>query len=347
MYKLKLMKKLFTLMAVALLALGAAAQTFTPTSAGEMVENGVTVRFDKGSGSTAPTWYTNGLRLYANNTITVSGGTLTNIQLVFTKQGSKTYATLSANSGNLVSGGESSSADDLKTDIWTGSAGSVVFTLGASGQRLIKQIIVNGDTTQVGGGTTGGGSDSTTVNPTLNPNYIYAEPTTIGVPSTLQNAGVQTFVENNILVEITQGAIYQDYFNCYAGQSITFTASKPIKALVVNGYLKKDFTATSSAGNIDYADASEAEVEADPVLIVTDINSASVTLSCVKQIRFYSVDFYFEANPEVEIGNGLGTGLEETTDNEPAATTVVKAMEHGQLIIIRDGIRYNVLGGKQ
>ena len=80
------------------------------------------------------------MRMYANNTITVSGANLTAIQIVFAKQGTKAYASLAVSEGNLVSGGESTSAEDLKTDSWTGNASSVVFTLGASGQRLIAQL---------------------------------------------------------------------------------------------------------------------------------------------------------------------------------------------------------------
>lgn len=321
------MKKLFSFVLFSLATMLAAAQTFTPTSADAMTQGGVTVSFDKGSGNTAPTWYANGLRLYANNTITVSGSALTNIQLVFTKQGTKGYAALTASTGTLTAGGESTSADDLKTDLWTGSATSVVFTLGASGQRLVKQIIVNGDTTQIGGGgttgggTTGGGTTgggTTGGGTTLDPNYQYAEPTTVGVPTTQKTAGAQEFVENNIKVNISQGAIYADYFNCYAGKAITFTATKPIKAIVVKGLIKKGFSATVSAGVIDYADASEEDTEGDPVLIVTDINNTSVILNCVKQIRFYSIEFYFVENPDVEIGGGDG---EYSYDWEPTDPT--------------------------
>lgn len=305
------MKKIFSLFALMLFSLSILAQTFTPTSEASMTQNGVTVSFDKGSGNNAPTWYENGLRLYASNTITVSGAAITTIQLVFTKQGTKPYASLAANTGTLVNGGESTGADDQKTDSWTGSANSVVFTLGTSGQRLIKHIIVNGDTTGMGGGTTGGGGTggggtggggTTTV--TLDPNYQYAEPTVVGVPSTTASAGAQEFVENNIKVSITQGAIYADYFNCYASNSITFTATQPIKAITVDGFIKKDFDATASSGDIAYADASEDKVDDELVLAVTNVDATTLTLSCVKQIGFRHIYFYFEENPDIEIGGG-------------------------------------------
>lgn len=304
------MKQFFSFVVFMLLSLSISAQTFTPTSTSAMTQDGVTVSFGKGSGNNPPAWFENGLRLYAGNIITVSGSAITTIQLVFTKQGAKPYAALTATPGTLTAGGESTGADDLKTDVWTGSATSVVFTLGASGQRLIKQIIVNGDTTGMGGGTTGGGSatDTTATTITLDPAYRYAEPTEVGAPESDVSKQAYEFVENNIKVSCTTGAVMeidgQRFFSCYAGYAITFTATQPIKALVVNGMIKKDFSATTSAGTIDYADASDEDTEGDPVLMVTDVNNTGVTLSCDKQIRFYSIDFYFESNPDIEIGGG-------------------------------------------
>ena len=117
------MKKFFSFFALVLLSMSISAQTFTPTSAADMTQDGVTVSFAKGSGNNAPAWFdANGLRLYANNTITISGTTITSVQLVFTKQGTKTYADLTASVGTLTGGGESTGAEDQKTDTWIGSA---------------------------------------------------------------------------------------------------------------------------------------------------------------------------------------------------------------------------------
>ena len=106
----------------------------------------VTFTADKGSGSTAPGY--NPLRLYAKNTITIEDSTnpISKIEIVFTKQGSKPYiTTLTADSGTVVSGGESTSKDKIVTDTWTSSTTptkKVVFTLGDSGQRVIKSVKV-------------------------------------------------------------------------------------------------------------------------------------------------------------------------------------------------------------
>lgn len=335
------MKKFFSFFALVLLSMSIAAQTFTPTSEADMTQDGVTVSFAKGSGNNDPFWGNNGLRLYANNTITISGTTITSVQLVFTKQGTKTYADLTASVGTLIGGGESTGADDQKTDTWTGSASSVTFTLGASGQRLIKQIIVNGNP---------GGNPDPNPNPdpepepepetNLDPAYVYAEPTVVGIPSTTATAGAQEFVQNNIKVSITQGAIYADYFNCYAGQSVTFTATQPIKAVVVNGFVKKDFSATASSGELSYVTATE-DTEANPVLIIKDVNAASVTLNCDKQIRFYSISFYFESNPEIEIGGG---DEEYSYEWEPTEVTTLNfTMDYFSALDMTENLGYKAV----
>lgn len=143
----------------------------------------------------------------------------------------------------------------------------------------------------------------------------YGEPTIVAASNLTAATGNNmsySFTESGIQVSCNMGAIVRgsstsaDYFGCNAGNSITFTASQPIKGIVVDGYVKKGYTATVSSGTVVYADASEDLVEANPVLIVTDINSTSVTLNNVKQIRFYNVEFYFAANPDAEIGGDDG-----------------------------------------
>jgi hypothetical protein len=292
------MKKLFSVMtAVCLSMVMMAATTFTFTDSPDpQSQDGFTVTLAKGTGSTAPAAYDNGVRLYASNTITVTGESITRIDIVCVKQGKKDYATLTADGGELVTGGTSASADDPKVDVWTGSASSVVFTLGASGQRVIKQVVINGDGTTP---TPTPGPDPTpTPDPQLDSTYVYAEPTTIGVPAAA-SANPYTFVDNNIMVSCSRGAIYESYFACYAGESITFNATQNIKGIAINGMVKKGFTATVDNGTIGYLDASEADTESNPVLWITDVDAMSVTIACVKQLRCYSVDVYFEANPDV------------------------------------------------
>lgn len=293
------MRHISLLLFLLLQVLPLAAQTFTFESADSQTIDGVTVSFAKGSGNNAPTFYSNGLRLYNKNTITVSGAALTQISLVFSKQGSKAYADMSANAGSLVSGGASASETDLKVDVWTGSAASVVFTLGDSGQRLIKQIVVGSseinlpdDTTAVDPGET--------VLPDLDPSYTYGEPTRIVTPRDSFSNQAYAFVQNNIRVEVTSGAQRSNYFGCNAGQTITLTAARPIKGISAHAFLKKDFDATISSGNLYLVDTSDT-ITADPAIVITDVDATSLTISCLKQVRFYSVDVYFCENPSVDL----------------------------------------------
>lgn len=112
----------------------------------EVTSGTVAFKADKGSGTTAPGY--NPLRLYAKNTITIedSAKPISKIEIVFTKQGSKPYTTtLTADSGTVVSGGASTSGQKPVTDTWTSSTTptkKVVFTLGDSGQRVIKSVKV-------------------------------------------------------------------------------------------------------------------------------------------------------------------------------------------------------------
>ena len=94
-------------------------------------KDGVKLVFDKGTNKNAPKYYSTGtaVRLYGGNTMTVSGGTISEIELTFS-------------SGE----GENAIITDPGTwssPKWTGSASSVKFTIdGTSGHRRIAKISV-------------------------------------------------------------------------------------------------------------------------------------------------------------------------------------------------------------
>lgn len=184
----------------------------------------------------------------------------------------------------------------------------------------ISKIVVTADEigTSTGGDTPGTGEGGNT---DLDPNYTYAEPTVITPTGAVGSNAAYSFVQNNIRVDVTTGGQYEDYFGCNAGNKITFTATKNIKAVVVNGYIKKDFSATASSGEIMYVDASEDYVENDPVLAVLDVNSKKLTINCDKQLRCYSVEIYFDENPDVDLETG--DDEEYNFDYEPDAATTL------------------------
>lgn len=310
------MKKFFTLLAAAALSLPALATTFTFTSAAdvEQTSGDYTVTLSKGAGNTAPAYY-NEMRLYAQNTITVTGPDITRITLSCSKQGSKEYATLTASAGSLVSGGVSTGDTDWVIDTWTGSANSITFTLGNSGQRVLGRLMINEEGTGDEGGNSGSGGDSgSDLPPTLNPDFKYPEPTLIGVPSNKVQGEAYTFVENNVQVSCTKGAVsVNEYFSAHAGYEMTFTATQPIKGIVINGFVKKDFEATVDHGKVSYLSPSDDSV-GSPVVVITDVDSKSVTISCVKQLRCYDVEVYFTANPDATVSGGGNSGNGESVD---------------------------------
>ena len=310
------MKKFFTLILAIAFVLSLKATTFTFTSSSDVsqTKDGITVTLSKGSGNNDPFFSSSEeMRLYANNTITISGGNITDVYLSFAKQGSKDYASLSASPGTLVSGGTSTSNTDKKTDHWTGSSSSITFTLGTSGQRILREIIVNGSASSVDPS-----DPSTPDNPdlpsTLDPDYKYPEPTSVSVPSMTVQGDAYYFIDNNIQVSCTRGAVNQNYFSAHAGFDMTFMATQPIKGIVINGFVKKDFEATVNHGKVSYL-TPDADAEAIPVVVITDVNSTSVTISCIKQLRCYSVLIYFDANPEATVdGGSAGSGGSSTVD---------------------------------
>lgn len=97
------------------------------------IDGNVSVTFNKGTGSTNPTYYTNGtaVRCYGGNNFVVNAGsyTITSITLTFGTGGDSNAITTNVNT--------------FSSPTWTGSASSVTFTIGGtSGNRRIKGISV-------------------------------------------------------------------------------------------------------------------------------------------------------------------------------------------------------------
>ena len=140
------MKKLFSLLTLALLTMSAWAQTtvtFDLTSQGGY-ENGqevttvtsgdVTITFDKGTNSNAPKYYTSGnaVRVYGGGTLTVTSTGSNAIAGV-------TFTFGSGDGSNAIT----SDVGTFTSPTWTGSASEVVFTIGGtSGHRRFAKVEV-------------------------------------------------------------------------------------------------------------------------------------------------------------------------------------------------------------
>ena len=133
----------------------------------------------------------------------------------------------------------------------------------------------------------------------LDPDFAYSEPTVVNSPDTTFYKNAYSFVENNIRVSCTQGSILanEGYFNCNVGYTMTFETAKPMKGLEIKGFVRKNFGATVDNGEIAFC-SDIVDVESDPVIVITDIDSTSVTINCTDaQFRCYSVRVYFDENP--------------------------------------------------
>lgn len=328
-------KKIITFVSFFLITLSISAETvFTFSTASDMsqTKDGITLSIAKGDGGTAPTVTTDyetgtpEMRLYLGNTITISSSTaLTNIQLVCAKSSAsnKQYTGLSASTGDLQSGGVAEDKNDWKVDSWTGSATSVVFTLTEKGQRRIQKIVIDGAPVVIE-------TQSTTL-PTaedLQSDYEYPEPTIVNAPDTQFFKNEYAFISNNILVHCSQGSIIKAtdttyaYFNCNAESSLTFTATKPIKGISIDGFVRKDFNATCAPGEIQYLTDPDQDMEGWPALVIRNIDSTSVTISCPKQLRVYSLKVYFQENPDP-----IEEAVADTTDLHPVSAVAMDYSE--------------------
>lgn len=221
--------------------------------------------------------------------------------------------TISVSAAGTVWGTETFAKETNVEKTFTGAAvsGNLCLDLSIKDKSVyISKVVVTCD--EAGGGS--GENPGEIVDPDdqdLDPDYEYAEPTIVWPSGEVGSNAAYSFVYNNIKVSTTVGGQTEDYFGCNAGQAITFTAAQPIKALVIHGYVKQGFEASCDHGDIMYVDASEDAVEANPVLAILDVDSKSVTISCVKQLRCYVAQVYFEENPDIEEGGDEGDEDEE------------------------------------
>ena len=155
--------------------------------------DGVTYSFDK-NGGTAPAYYTSGgVRIYANNKLTISSSsTITAITFTYTQS---KYTQSCVDGGTVTSGN------------WSGSATSVEFTNETGGQVRFSQIVV----------TTGGGTTTTyTSTPSCMP------PTQCATPTFMPAAGSYSSAQSVTISCTTSGATIH-----YTTDGTTPTTSSP------------------------------------------------------------------------------------------------------------------------
>ena len=134
------------------------------------------------------------------------------------------------------------------------------------------------------------------------------EPVIITAPDTTIEKTDYTLSEQGITIAVSYGSAYPadheynnidvTYFGVLANGSMTISADENIRGIAVNGWAKQNFSASCDHGNIDYISDEAADAVGEPVLTISDINHPSVTISCDKQLRCFSIEVYFSENPD-------------------------------------------------
>ena len=109
----------------------------TGTEVSTFTSGNVTLTFAKGEGSNAPKLYSESVRFYAKNTLTIGGSniTITNVAFTFTQS---TYTLTTSN----VDDGTYTNNQNNASGTWSGSSSSFTITNTSTTQARIKKIIV-------------------------------------------------------------------------------------------------------------------------------------------------------------------------------------------------------------
>ena len=143
------------------------------------------------------------------------------------------------------------------------------------------------------------------------------DPIIILAPDTFVNKQAFSFTDQGITISITKASAYPadhewnnlkiTYFACIAGEQMTISAEEPIKGIAINGWTKKNFSATADFGTLSFLSDEYEDTTGEPVLTISDIDNPSVTFSCDNQLRCFSVEVYFTQNPGELSGEVLDT----------------------------------------
>ena len=148
----------------------------------------------------------------------------------------------------------------------------------------------------------------------------------ITAPDTVIEKTAYTLSEQGVTIAVSYGSAYpathsynnigRTYFACLAGGNMTISTEQNIKGIAINGWVKKNFSASCDHGDIDYLSDDAEDTTGEPVLTISDIDNPSVTITCNNQLRCFSIEVYFAANPGSTQGEVMDTvHLTMTTAN--------------------------------
>ena len=132
-----------------------------------------------------------------------------------------------------------------------------------------------------------------------------------------------------------RGAYVKTDFRVFAGKTLTITAGANIAKVEIAGKANKaNFELSVDHGTIttgaSYAEVTEKATLEDPLIVVEDIDAKSVTLTCSKQLRAYTIRVTLEG----------AEGIEETL----AEGKAVKVLREGNVLILKGDKAFNMMG---
>ncbi len=160
------------------------------------------------------------------------------------------------------------------------------------------------------------------------------EPIIIVAPDTTIDKTAYTLEDQGITISVSYGSAYPathawnnlgiTYFACLANGNITFSAEQAIKGIAINGWVKKNFSASSDKGTLAYLSDEYDDTTGEPVMTLTDVDATSVTISCNNQLRCFSVEVYFSENPSLPDDGG------EVMDTVRIVATTAEALDYSE-----------------
>ena len=237
------MKKLFSLLTLAMLTMSAVAQTtvtFDLTAQGyqngeevtTLTSDGVTLTFDKGTNNNSTKWYDGGsaVRMYGGNTLNVAStvGNITKVEFTFTS----TSNTMNSTATATVDAGTYTEIDTTGT--WTGNAASFTITRGGtSGHARLTVIAV----------TIGGEVVTTVADPVFTPadGATFTESQEISLACSTGGATIYYSTNNLTWNEYTEPFTISETTTVYAKAALNGVESNVVSATYTKVEVSGDY----------------------------------------------------------------------------------------------------------
>ena len=296
------MKKLFSILAAALMAMSMSAVTYDFSTS---IPEGWTVNPEKQPNAFDDTADERGAQFTDNATITLPGvKDVSEVTIVLSANTAKNKVNVKVGNtdfGTVTPANKTkNAATAFKGDK---SSGDLVITITRTEKSIyIKSVAIDGQGGDNQGGDNQGDDnqgDDQQVNATVTINAADQTPVAAGANGA---ASEVKFTVQGITVEFGGSVNAADDNNpatlrIFGGQTMTISAGSNISKVVMTGKANKsDFALSASKGNVttgaSYAQVTEKAELSDPLIVVSGINAKSVILTPSKQFRVYTMVVY-------------------------------------------------------